>query len=289
MKELTIDPMFRDALPRLTETEFKQLEENILADGEIREPLILWHNTIIDGHNRYEIAKKHNIPFKTVQRNFADQWDAIDWMCRNQLGKRNMTEAQKTYTLGKLYEARKNTQGGDRGNQYTKAASGENAHLPKQRNITRETIAKEQSISPDKVKRAYEFSRAVDIGEEIAPGFREAVISGKTAATKTAISSMNRMTDDERKEAAESIMRGEYVAEKKPTPKIKEVGTSEYDAEDFRMEIAQFPTSLQKSIQMTLTMHGDMLTRDECKKDFAAMLDSVIAVAEKFKEELKNG
>ena len=96
MKELTIDPMFRDALPRLTGAEFKQLEENILADGEIREPLILWHNTIIDGHNRYEIAKKHNIPFKTVQKDFADQWDAIDWMCRNQLGKRNMTEAQKT-------------------------------------------------------------------------------------------------------------------------------------------------------------------------------------------------
>ena len=31
-------------------------------------------------------------------------------MCHNQLEKRNLTKAQKEYTLGKLYEARKNTE-----------------------------------------------------------------------------------------------------------------------------------------------------------------------------------
>lgn len=287
MKQLTIDPMFRDALPRLTEKEFQQLEENILADGEIREPLILWHNTIIDGHHRYEIAQKHNIPFKTVQKDFADQWDAIDWMCRNQLGKRNMTEAQKDYALGKLYEARKQRQGAtqerDENGRYR---SGQNDHNGNSR--VRDTISKEQGVTPTAVRRAYEFSRGVDLGEEAVPGFRETVISGKTGATKAAISSMSRMTDDERKEAAESIMRGEYVAEKKPEKKKEATPENPYNAEDFRMEIAQFPRSLKSSIQITLDIHGDMLREEECRKDFAAMLDEVVEIVKKYNEELNN-
>lgn len=37
--ELKIDPEFRDKIPPLTEDEFKQLEENILEDGEVYEPI----------------------------------------------------------------------------------------------------------------------------------------------------------------------------------------------------------------------------------------------------------
>ena len=38
--------------------EFSKLEENIVTDGEVREPLVVWHNTIIDGHHRYKIVQK---------------------------------------------------------------------------------------------------------------------------------------------------------------------------------------------------------------------------------------
>ena len=55
---------------------------------------------------------------------------AIVWMCKNQLGKRNLTDEQKTYLIGKEYEAMKKSIGGDRGNQYTKVASGQNDAKP---------------------------------------------------------------------------------------------------------------------------------------------------------------
>ena len=48
-------------------------------------------------------------------------------MCQNQIGRRNISDEQKTYLLGKLYEARKNTVGaadGFRGNQYSKVVTG---------------------------------------------------------------------------------------------------------------------------------------------------------------------
>ena len=53
MDRLIIDPEFRDKIPPLTEDEFTLLEENILSDGAVFSPLIVWDGTILDGHNRY--------------------------------------------------------------------------------------------------------------------------------------------------------------------------------------------------------------------------------------------
>lgn len=66
---------FSRLIPPLSSDEFKQLEQNILADG-IREPLVLWGDVLIDGHNRYKIAQKHGLSFKTVQKDFPDETSA---------------------------------------------------------------------------------------------------------------------------------------------------------------------------------------------------------------------
>ena len=124
MRQLKIDNEFRDKVPPLTETELKTLEENIVKDGRVLVPIITWNGTIIDGHNRYSIVQKHpEIPFDVVEREFADRYEAIVWICRNQLGRRNLTDEQKSYLIGKQYEAQKMTKGaadGFRGNQYVK-------------------------------------------------------------------------------------------------------------------------------------------------------------------------
>ena len=55
MINLKIDPEFQSQIPPLTDDEFKQLEENILKEGKLLSPLIVWNNILVDGHNRYEI------------------------------------------------------------------------------------------------------------------------------------------------------------------------------------------------------------------------------------------
>ena len=73
LNDLRIDPEFEEKIPPLTEDEFSLLEQNIVADGEVLDPLIIWNNTILDGHNRYRILKKHpEIPFKTFPKEFPD-------------------------------------------------------------------------------------------------------------------------------------------------------------------------------------------------------------------------
>ena len=92
MNDLKIDPEFRDLIPPLTDEEFKGLEKNLLSYG-VRVPLVVWQGTLIDGHNRYEIAKRHNLPFKTEEMQFADRDAAIVWIVDNQLDRRNLTPA----------------------------------------------------------------------------------------------------------------------------------------------------------------------------------------------------
>ena len=73
MINLKIDPEFQSQIPPLTDDEFKQLEENILKEGKLISPLIVWNNTLVDGHNRYTILQKHpEIYFSTQYRPVQD-------------------------------------------------------------------------------------------------------------------------------------------------------------------------------------------------------------------------
>ena len=56
MINLKIDPEFQNQIPPLTDDEYKQLEENILKEGKLLSPLIVWNNTLVAGHNRYAVC-----------------------------------------------------------------------------------------------------------------------------------------------------------------------------------------------------------------------------------------
>ena len=56
---LRIDEEFEKLIPPLTDEEYRQLEENIVLEGTVLMPLMVWNGTVIDGHNRYKIIRKH--------------------------------------------------------------------------------------------------------------------------------------------------------------------------------------------------------------------------------------
>ena len=57
---LRIEPDFKNLIPPLTEEERQQLEDSIVQSRHCRDALVVWGKTIVDGHNRYEICRKHN-------------------------------------------------------------------------------------------------------------------------------------------------------------------------------------------------------------------------------------
>ncbi len=100
------------------------LKENILKAGKLLSPLIVWNNTLVDGHNRYEIVQEHpEIYFSTMPlRVFANREEALAWICKNQLGRRNLTPEQKKFLIGKQYSVEHRKPGGNGNNQHTAAA-----------------------------------------------------------------------------------------------------------------------------------------------------------------------
>ena len=124
LQHLTIDPEFASKIPPLREEELKQLEENILADGVVINPLIVWNSVIVDGHNRYRILQQHpEIQFTTYEKEFPDRYAAIAWICKNQLGRRNLTSQQFKYLMGQQYKAEKVAYGGNRKSDTSRSSS----------------------------------------------------------------------------------------------------------------------------------------------------------------------
>lgn len=177
---LHIDPEFKAQIPPLTQDERKQLEENILAEGELLAPILVWNGTIVDGHNRYEILQSHpEIPCIVRNLELETRDEVLVWICKHQLGRRNLTPEQKKFLMGKQYDAEKQADG-FHGNQHTRpvpSAGAQNEHQQAAEK-TCERIARENHISASAVRRAALFAAGVDLAEELCPGIRQRVLSG---------------------------------------------------------------------------------------------------------------
>lgn len=214
MINLKIDPEFQNQIPPLTDDEYKQLEENILKEGKLLSPLIVWNNTLVDGHNRYAILQKHpEIYFSTMPLRFENREEAVAWICRNQLGRRNLSPEQKRYLLGKQYEAEKKAAKIFRGNQYTLAkksggAHDDNHHSGKK---TCDRIAEENGVSRASVLRASHYTRGIDIADNLSPGIKQKVFSGEVKFTNEEMSKLVLSSPDKRQDVFAEIIHPEIT------------------------------------------------------------------------------
>ena len=177
LEQLKIDPEFEKVIPPLTKDEYHQLEENILDDGRIIMPIAVWGDIIVDGHNRYRIAREYgDIPFSTTQLTFANRHEAIAWICKNQLGRRNLSDEQKAYLLGKRYSAEKQIEMlRDENGRFTPLGQND----PMGESVrTSERIAKEIGKSEKYVRRADEYARALDLADSVCPGVKKDILLG---------------------------------------------------------------------------------------------------------------
>ena len=202
--DLQIDKEFAEKIPPLTKEEYEQLEANILADGCVINPLIVWDGVIVDGHNRYRILQAHpEIPFQVHEKEFSDRYEVIAWICKNQLGRRNLTPAQRKYLIGKQYEAEKARHGGDRKSDEAKSSSQNGNLIDSQKTCIR--IANENGIGKNTVIRAEAYAAGIDAAEEVLPGIRQEIFSGDIHPPDKDIMAVARASPEERKALAEQL------------------------------------------------------------------------------------
>ena len=221
MIELRIDPEFRDKIPPLTEEEYKQLKENILEDGEVYEPISVWNGTIVDGHNRWKIIceNKQTLDgkYKIRQLDFENKHMAFEWMYKKQLGRRNLTDEQRTMLIGKMYESRKKSHGAFNRFLIDQSPSHQNDDLQDDRKEgkTAKEVAAELGIGKATVERAERFSQGIDTLSSINKEAAEKVLKGKTGINKKTVMQIPKMEPEQQKEIADAICKGDIKEHQK--------------------------------------------------------------------------
>ena len=213
MINLKIDPEFQNQIPPLTDDEYKQLEENILKEGKLLSPLIVWNNTLVDGHNRYAILQKHpEIYFSTMPLRFENREEAVAWICKNQLGRRNLTPEQKKFLVGKQYSIEHRKPGGNGNNQYTATPQ----ETVQEEASIRKKIAEQHHVSESYVSRSEKFMKGVEIMEELVPGMQEKILSGQTKIRDADMHRLAKADYIDRQKIVDEILYPERKVEPKP-------------------------------------------------------------------------
>ena len=181
---LEIDTELQDLIPPLADSEYKQLERNIISDG-CREPLAVWQDVIIDGHNRFNICSDNDIDFDVVHMDFDSKTAVKVWMINNQEGRRSLTDgwrfdlahAKKEFLL-EVGKAAKISAGSDYGEGHKKSevlsTIDKTSEKPETHN-TRNEIAKDLGWSTGKV------AMADKVWKESTPEVKAQVKSGEVS------------------------------------------------------------------------------------------------------------
>lgn len=150
---MKIDHEFKNLIPPLTAEEYAQLEQNILDYG-IRDSLVVTalpgesDVVLIDGHNRFEIAQKHDLAYNVRRLDFKDR-DAIkEWIIKNQLGRRNIPAYVRAELALKLKPVI-----AEKAKENQKAAGGAVPQKSAKAVDTREELAKAAGVSHDTIHK----------------------------------------------------------------------------------------------------------------------------------------
>jgi hypothetical protein len=182
---IKINDELRAYIDPLTPDEYDSLERSLLAEG-CRDALVLWGDLLVDGHNRYAICTKHNLPFQTIQNErFTNIDDVHLWMIDNHLGRRSVSDFQRgILALRKkdivLARARALEEAAAAAQASNDAAADAETSAPPPVLATRESIAKAARVSSATIGQIEKIQR------EAAPELVQAVKAGNISINAAA-------------------------------------------------------------------------------------------------------
>jgi len=226
--EIIIDNEFKKLLPELDPETFAWLEESLLEYGCMN-PLVLWNGTLIDGHNRYKIIKKHDLPFNTVNMEFDSRDDVIIWIISTQLARRNLSQLQLSHFRGLHYNTEKRRVRNQDGRNQHSEVWVQNEPKPQERR-TSQILAEQYNVSPSTIKRDSQISTAIMAIGEISPEAKLKILSGRGNISRQRLQELASGTEDELKETAERIVDGTHERRQSRTVVQDEDGSDQSES-----------------------------------------------------------
>lgn len=297
LSEIKINIEFENLIPKQTAEQFKQLEENMVAEGRARNPLVLWkgHNTLVDGHHRVKVLHAHpELSWSVVEQEFADEDEAKEWIIKNALGTRNLTETQTTELRGRLFKTRKGRRGGNR--ETPKDASGKFTAKSEKQTLrsgdVAQSIANELGINRNTIYESANFVDGLDAADKAVPGFRNRVLAGELKAQKQEVAAMRKKTPEEikadvkrieeRKGKKNKSENGEFYANVKRMYALASgITTTQYGLAELIREVDALGDSFIDSLAAMLKRRQNIIDTYDGKSEINERIDNII---EKLKE-----
>ncbi|WP_242022805.1 hypothetical protein [Gimesia chilikensis] len=272
LDSIQIDAEFRDLCPALSFEESTQLRDNILSDGEFREPLIVWKSQgiLVDGHNRFHVwrnltdEQRQRIAAPRIrQQEFSDRDAVHDWIINNQIGRRNVAPSQRAYLVGKLYNSQKKNDKDflKRGDSPPSLPGDQIEHPGK----TAGRIADRVGMSPAQIRRDAKYAEAVDkLAANLGPSVRDELLNAKKISKDRAVEIAALPADQQKAEYERAMGRGEPSGgtsftpyewggmEPTDEPVVPHGVVTEYHVKEMQTpfnEVQKQATALKKAIQ----------------------------------------
>ena len=201
--QLKIDPDFL-MLCRPQKDSGHDLLEKDLKENGCRDPIVYWRgpDTIVDGHQRYEICNRLEIPYRVTPLDFKTKADAKNWIIESHFSCRNLSGIQRSYECGERYLNEKKAPhrpfDSDEGN------TGETA----------QRIGKMLGVSPATVERNGVLAEAIDGLRETADDkFVGKLLDSKIKLSMRDINELSKRPPEEVTAIVELLEQGKKFAE----------------------------------------------------------------------------
>jgi len=212
MQEIIIDQEFKWLLPALDQATYAWLEENILEHGCMN-PLVLWNGILIDGHNRYAIVQKHDLPFNTVNMEFDSRDDVIIWIISTQVSRRNLTAKQLTFFRGLHYNTEKKIITNESGTNQHSEVDCHNDNQP-QMQSTGVRLAEYYNVSPSTIIRDSQVAEAISAIGQVSPEAKREILAERVPITRKELRALLSGSEDDITDVATSIENGTFEEER---------------------------------------------------------------------------
>lgn len=182
---MRVHPDLRYMVAPISEETRNALSTRLIRNG-CSTPIRVWDNIVLVDYDAYEICKANGIPMNVSRIRFGSMDEAISWICKNQLQRKDIPEKLRHYLIGKRFlvekalganEAAKNRRTSE--SDTTTAEIIDNSQFDATAGKTCERLGLEYHICFVTVRKYSVFAGIMDYIRSKEPALAEKILYGK--------------------------------------------------------------------------------------------------------------
>ncbi len=203
---------YRRLYQPMTAQEYEQLEAELKAYTDTIVEIKTWVNIVLYDYEKLEICKKYNIPYVDSRLYVRNSEEALLWLCKNQLERKDLALEMRKYLIGKRYLYEKmlgaHTMSARRATNSSKESHKMNEPRYEYCAMkTRERLAKEYNVVHMTIWKYSIFAEALDTIYDISEELASAIMRGNIKLSQENVVAISKLSDKEIRNMAEQLLR----------------------------------------------------------------------------------